>query len=180
MPQRELEINQAFGEWLERLANWDVFATWTFGRPPVAMSITAAGKSYRVDGQYTGHVTEAGAAYWAKKIFDIWRVMASLPIYGFWVTEVGEVGGLVHLHALVGNVAHVSPYCGKRLPVGLWNKRCCLLHSSPVGCARVLPYDKSRGAGFYVAKYVTKQVGEYGFVGFDSLEFGSSLKRFSR
>lgn len=176
MLHRELEINQAFGEFLERLANWDVFATWTFGRPPVSSSITASGKSFRIDGQYKGHVSEAGAAYWARRIFDIWRSMAGVPIYGFWATEVGEVGGLVHLHALAGNVGHVPPYCGERMPSSVWNLRCCLLHASPVGVARVLPYDKSRGAGFYVAKYVTKQVGEYGFVGFESLKFGVRLK----
>jgi hypothetical protein len=31
------------------------------------------------------------------------------------------------------------------------------------GIARILPYDRSRGAGFYLCKYVTKDLGDIQF-----------------
>jgi hypothetical protein len=74
---------------------------------------------------------------------------AGLPIAWFRGDEIGSLGGRYHLHALMLNVAHL-----RRLTwMDKWNQR--------AGFARILPYDRERGAAFYCAKYVTKQFGEW-------------------
>jgi hypothetical protein len=53
------------------------------------------------------------------------------------------------MHMLIGNVAHL-----RRLYwMDEWNRR--------AGYARILPFDDSKGAVFYIAKYITKQGGEW-------------------
>jgi hypothetical protein len=94
---------------------------------------------------------------------------AGLPVYGFVGVEKGDTGGLLHLHALLGNVAHLRAYCGTRLEPGQWGRTCCLVHAWPCGIARVLKYDASLGASYYVAKYITKQLGEWELFGFPAV-----------
>lgn len=141
------EVNAAMGEWLGRLAPWDVFAMWTFSRP----------------------VNVQGAMYMARRHLRWVEKAAGLPIYGFNGTEKGETGGLVHLHALLGNVAHLKRYCGTRLAPGVWGRECCLVHGWPCGIARVLPYDPKLGASYYVSKYVTKRLGDWELFGFPAV-----------
>lgn len=143
MPSRE-EITNAMGKWLSTLAPWDVFATWTFSRP----------------------VNIEGAMYMARRHLRWVEKAAGRPVYAFVGVEQGETGGLLHLHALLGNVAHLRTYCGIRLDPGKWGRTCCLVHAWPCGIARVLPYDPGLGAAFYVSKYVAKQLGEWELFGF--------------
>src|SRR5262245_33538666 len=82
-------------------------------------------------------------------------------------------GGLIHLHSLVGNVGHIKPYCGVRLPSGEWGMKCCMLHALPAGIARVLPYDAQKGAAYYVGKYVAKDLAEWELVGFPTQAQGT-------
>jgi hypothetical protein len=138
------ELQDEMGKWLGQLAPWDVFSTWTFSR------ITQVG----------------GAMFWARRHLRHLEETAGLPIYAFVGVERGGSGGLVHLHALVGNVGHVKAYCNDKLPPGVWGRRCCMLHSWPCGMARVLPYDPALGASYYVSKYVTKSLSEWDLVGF--------------
>jgi len=138
------EIKNAMGEWLGELAPWDVFSTWTFSRP----------------------TSVNGAMYWAHRHLRWLEKTAEQPIYAFVGAEQGNRGGLIHLHALVGNVGHLKPYCGIRLPSGKWGQTCCMLHAWPAGIARVLPYDPSRGASYYVGKYIAKDLAEWELVGF--------------
>jgi len=43
---------------------------------------------------------------------------------------------------------------------------CCMVHAWPRGMARVFPYDPSKGAAYYVAKYITKRLAEWELLGF--------------
>ena len=114
--------------------------------------------------------------YMARRHLRWLEKAAGLPVYGFVGVERGHTGGLLHLHALLGNVAHLRPYCGTRLAPGVWGRDCCLIHAWPCGIARVLPYDPTLGAAYYVSKYVTKELGEWELFGFPAVpQF--SLKR---
>lgn len=144
MPTNDEALKNAMGEWLGQLAPWDVFSTWTFSR------ITQLG----------------GAMFWARKHLRWLENTAEQPIYAFVGAERGATGGLLHLHALVGNVGHLKAFCGKRLPAGKWARSCCMLHGWPCGLARVLPYDPTLGAQFYVSKYVSKRLAEWDLLGF--------------
>lgn len=135
------------GTWLGELAPWDVFATWTFARP----------------------VTVNGAMYQARRHLAVLEKRAELPLYGFVAAERGDRGGLIHLHALLGNVGVLKPYCGDRLRPGEWGKPCCMVHSWPCGIARVLPYDPQLGAKHYVSKYVVKSLAEWELFGFPAV-----------
>ncbi len=138
------ELKAVMGTWLGELAPWDVFSTWTFSRP----------------------VRVHGALYWTRRHLAWLEKVAEQPIYGFAGVEAGERGGLLHVHALLGNVAHVKRYCGQRLKPGTWGRTCCQLHAWPCGIARVLPYDPELGAAHYVSKYITKRLAEWELVGF--------------
>lgn len=74
---------------------------------------------------------------------------AEVPIYWFRADEYGARLGRFHMHLLIGNTAHL-----RRLYwMDEWNRR--------AGYARILPFDGSKGAAFYIAKYITKQGGEW-------------------
>lgn len=165
MPNRQTIKSEVMGEWLETLAPWDVFATWTFSW---GSDFDPEVKALMADGVRVTRarlVTANGAVYWARRILAMWEEMAGQPIYGFWGVEVGNVGKLVHIHALVGNVAHLKSWCGVKLSASDWGVRCCLLHSWPCGYSRVLRYEAGRGATDYVSKYVSKDISEWGLVG---------------
>ena len=138
------ELKAAMGTWLGELAPWDVFSTWTFSRI----------------------VREQGAMYWARRHLSYLEKTAEQPIYAFVGAERGGNGGLIHVHALVGNVAHLKTYCGQRFAPGTWGHTCCQLHAWPCGIARVRPYDPALGASHYVAKYISKELAEWELVGF--------------
>ena len=74
---------------------------------------------------------------------------AGIPIFWFRADELGTHGGKFHIHALIGNVAHL-----RRLT---WMDRWHDL----AGIARILPFNAKRGAAYYCAKYVTKQSGDW-------------------
>jgi hypothetical protein len=137
-------LKEVMGTWLGQLAPWDVFATWTFDRV----------------------VQLNGAVFWAKKQLRWIEGVAGQPIYAFYTVERGTNGGLLHLHALVGNVGHLKTFCGQRLKPGTWRQSCCLVHGWPCGYARVFSYDPQLGAKHYVAKYVTKRLCEWELIGF--------------
>ena len=136
-----------WGNFLEQLGEkypWDWFGTFTFSDPSVSAD---------------------GAHYWFRRYLA--EAKGFTKPYAFRADEYGGRTGRLHLHALVGNVAHLLPFCGERLPPKKWGVNCCWLHRWPCGHARILPYDPSRGARFYVAKYVTKKLGDWELIGFD-------------
>lgn len=147
------ELKEAMGQWLGALAPWEFFSTWTFSHPV--------------------HVN--GAMYWSRRHTRMLAERAGLPLYGFVAAEAGNVGGLIHLHALLGNCGVLKSWCGNFLPKGVWGQDCCMLHMWPCGIARVLPYNPKLGATHYVAKYITKRLAEWEIFG-DPLHSQGSFK----
>lgn len=74
---------------------------------------------------------------------------AGLPIAWFLAFEYGPRGGRLHLHVLMLNVGHLH----RLYWMDEWNRR--------AGYARILPFERGRGAAYYVAKYVAKALGEW-------------------
>jgi hypothetical protein len=74
---------------------------------------------------------------------------AGQPIFWFRGDECGNRFGKFHMHLLIGNVAHLHRFS--------WMKRWELRN----GWARIFKFDPTLGASYYVAKYVTKQFGEW-------------------
>jgi hypothetical protein len=117
---------EGWGQLLSRFL-WDWFLTLTY-RDEV--------KSFRAHRLYQVFVREIEKA-------------AGLPIFWFRADEIGPHGGRFHIHALIGNVAHLR----RMFWVDRWNEL--------AGFARILPFDARRGAAHYVAKYVVKQFGDW-------------------
>ena len=141
--EKREELKQEMGAWLGGLAPWDAFATWTFSRI----------------------VTAQGAMFWAKRHITWIEKAAEQPVYGFVAAERGGSGGLIHLHALLGNVKHMQIFCGLKKKADAWKEKCCLVHAWPCGYARVYPYNPALGAKFYVSKYITKDLAEWQLFG---------------
>ena len=74
-------------------------------------------------------------------------IAAGVPLFWFYGVEHGERLGRLHLHALFGNT--------ERLPVATMRA------SWTAGFADVDAYDPTRGASYYVTKYVTKELAEW-------------------
>ena len=140
-------LKEIMGSWLHRLAPWDAFATGTWSRP----------------------VSLDGVLYGVRRYLRLVEGRARVPIFAFVAVERGDTGGLLHVHALIGNVAHLKPFCGQRLLAGQRGLACCLVHAWPWGYARVFSYDPSLGASHYLAKYITKQLAEWDLIGFPAL-----------
>ncbi len=134
-PWRDAEVlKQAWGTWLSGLATWDWFLTLTFRDPPANnRNWTQPGWGYAK--KAWGELTE--------------RVRPALgELYWFRAFEVQKWRGVPHIHALVG---------------GLDNKRYAEVAAwywQRYGFIRVLDYEPQLGAGFYVSKYVTKELGD--------------------
>src|SRR5262249_16524228 len=105
--------------WLEHLAPWNVFFTGTWSRP----------------------VTLDGVLYGTRRFLEKLESWAGVPVYAFVGVERGSNGGLLHVHALIGNIGHLRPFCGKRLSATEHGLPCCLVHAWPWGYARAFPYD---------------------------------------
>src|SRR5690349_5103637 len=92
---KAVSLPHVWGEWLEELGKewpWDWFGTFTFSDP---------------------RVTPAGAhSFFRRYLGWIGRECVALP-YAFRADEYGSLNGRFHIHALIGNVAHVQPYCGE-------------------------------------------------------------------
>jgi len=139
----------SLGLWLTELHAthpWDWFATLTFAR----------------DG-----ITPAGAQYWFRRYLDDAAAAGVAKPYAFRADEYGPLNGRYHLHAQVGNVSHLQIFCGEFLPKNTWGQRCCWVHRWPCGYARIYAYDPTRGANFYLSKYVVKELANWDFIGFD-------------
>jgi hypothetical protein len=74
---------------------------------------------------------------------------AKMPIFWFRADEIGPRGGRFHIHALMGNVAQLR----RMYWIDRWNEI--------AGYARILSFDSKRGAAYYCAKYVVKQINDW-------------------
>lgn len=165
MPSRYTEVTNEFGQFLDGLAKWDVFATWTFSWHALPDSDVSGYSDWNQWRFGRRSVTTEGSAYWSRRILERFERAAALPIYAFWAIEHGSVGGKAHIHALIGNVAHLRTWCGEKKSCGTFGLDCCMTHMWPCGIARVLPFDRNRGATDYCSKYVAKQLAEWGLHG---------------
>lgn len=159
-------VNHIFGQWLEDISAewpWDWFCTFTFSDPKV----TAFGAHHFVRSFIERMGRENGA--FAKP-------------YAFRADEYGPEGGRFHIHALIGNVCHLTHFCEERLLPGQFGRKCCWMHRWPCGIARIKLYQKDKGANFYVTKYVTKALGDFELIGFEvnSLRFRKLTEELAR
>lgn len=138
-------LRQAWGDFVDevgrRKGDWDWYATLTFrDRTPEeqARGWTKAGWKY---------TENACNAFLTHLTFE---TMAK-PIWWFRAREYQRWRGVPHWHLLIGGVAEV-----RRDEMWQWwfNK---------YGINRILPYEREKGARFYLCKYVTKELGDIRF-----------------
>lgn len=133
------EVKQAWGDWVKDLAPWQWFATLTFRDPSeeeVRRGYTKRGYAYanKAYNQFLGMLQPAlGELYW------------------FRAFETQYWRGVPHVHALIGGLDST-----RYAEVGKW-------YWEKYGFIRVLDYDPTLGAGYYLCKYVTKELGDIRF-----------------
>lgn len=140
---RKEELKQAWGDFLtelgDRQGGWDWWATLTFREPPendVGWTKIGWGYSGRAWDAFVANLGETKGLHaisWARG------------------REYQRYRGVPHFHALIAGVEDLRRDEAWRW----WFDR----H----GMARILPYDRSLGAGFYLCKYVTKELGDMEF-----------------
>ncbi|MBA7554854.1 hypothetical protein ES705_47490 [subsurface metagenome] len=146
------ELKQVWGNWLTELGDqvggWDWWATLTFRD--------------RTDAQIKRGWTRVGVKHanmaWSAFMNEL-RACRGLG-EPTWVRgmEYQHWRGVPHFHALLSGVKNLR----RDEAWQWWFKR--------FGLARILPYDRQLGAGFYLCKYVVKELGDIQFSdGFDSL-----------
>jgi hypothetical protein len=119
-------LSQAWGQFLSQFS-WDWFLTLTF------RDWVKSFRAHRLFGYFVRDIEQA----------------AGQPITWFRADEIGPHGGRFHIHALMGNVAHL-----RRMSwIDKWDEL--------AGFARILPFNAYQGAAFYCAKYVTKQFSDW-------------------
>jgi len=139
----QAELKKAWGEFLtemgDRAGGWDWWATLTFREPPKDIpGWTKIGWGYS-GRAWDAFTRELGLR---KGLHDVWWVRGR---------EYQRWRGVPHFHGLIGGVVNE-----RRLSMmDWWYER--------YGIARIEPYDRSRGAGFYLCKYVTKELGDIQF-----------------
>jgi hypothetical protein len=142
---------RAMGQWLSEGWSWDWFVTLTYDLDPSRRKFVPGSATHDVVG-------------WGRSDKDWYRWLGDIVgkaavsegdaingPYWFRGREPNPSNRGTHFHALVGGVANVS----RRNAHALWFER----H----GFARIEPYDPTKGAGYYVAKYVAKELGDLVF-----------------
>jgi hypothetical protein len=131
-------VKEHWGDWLSQW-RWDWWVTLTFDQKRVGSATST----------HTGAGWSLSDRYWYEWL--AWAVPNASP---YWVRarEPNKSHYGTHFHALVGAV----PTATRRTAAfGEWKRR----H----GVARIEPYDPLQGAGYYVSKYVVKQLGDIQF-----------------
>ena len=127
-------INQAFGEWVDTMADWEWYATFTFRDPQDSRFPTWTKVGWKAAHNALNKLNSA--------------LITELDYQNpTWVAcmELQE-RGVPHWHALFANTGEQ-----RRMNwVDWWYER--------YGIARVLPYDQELGARYYLGKYLTKEV----------------------
>ncbi|MBA7688108.1 hypothetical protein ES703_96584 [subsurface metagenome] len=135
-------LKQAWGTWLTELGDrqnggWNWWATLTFRDPdnPALPNWTKPGWSYteKAYNRFLAHLTFA--------TYDN-------PIFWVRAREEQPWRGVSHFHSLIGGVADLP----RDEAWAWWFNR--------YGFARIEPYNRELGAGFYLCKYVTKDLGD--------------------
>jgi len=129
-------IKEAWGDWVTGLDRWEWFVTMTFRDPKIGGTWTKPG---------WGHAKRA------------WREFLKVmqPPLGTvgWVRcfEMQKERGVPHIHALVSGTQGF-----RRMDMVDWCYR-------QYGIARILPYNPKLGAGYYLCKYLTKELADVEF-----------------
>ena len=137
------QLKQGWGEWLSKLGEanggWEWWATLTFREPPVDRpGWTKIGWGY------------SGRA-WDKWIHELSLAKGLCSIQWVRGREYQHWRGVPHFHALITGVADLR----RDEAWAWWFER--------YGLARILPYNPSLGAGYYLCKYVVKELGDIQF-----------------
>jgi hypothetical protein len=132
------DLRQAWGVWLvelgDRVGGWDWWATLTFRDPPVGkIGVGYAKRAWKAFMEELRAYRGIGEPAWVRGME-----------YQHW-------RGVPHFHALLSGVKHLR----RDSAWSWWFKN--------YGIARILPYDPQLGAGFYLCKYVVKELGEIEF-----------------
>lgn len=165
----KLGTRQEWASWLSSLASWDWFVTVTFSdlvTPPGAHHFF---KRYLIMIENALNVCSVEEPKQSNGFGYVEQAQRSFPrikVKAFRADEYGERQGRLHMHALIAGVKSLRRYCGTALPAGQWGKKCCFVHAWPCGYARVLDYDSSLGAGYYISKYTVKLCGDWALYGF--------------
>jgi len=138
------KLLEAWGSWVSGLADWQWFATLTL-RPP--------GEAEQKQGY-----TKRGWKYANNACDAFFRHLqpALGSLVWFRAMELQKWTGVPHIHALVGGLDDT-----RYAEVASW-------YWQKYGFCRVLEYEPTLGAGFYLCKYVTKELGD--------IRFSESLK----
>lgn len=158
-------VKAAWGRWLTDSFDWDWWVTLTFDRMRTGDSDRLYGD--RRDGQQrTGGKFAPGSAShtlvgwqqssaswdrWLSTIADERARDGLREPFWFRGREANPNHRGTHFHALIGGVSDLS----RRDAWRSWFEA--------QGVARIEPYDPRRGAGWYVAKYVVKELGDLSF-----------------
>ncbi len=140
------EVNQAWGEWLSGLAKWDWWVTLTFADPPANTSgwtrpgWATAKKGWR---EFVNHV-------------HFFQGIPCKPLTWVRGFEIQKWRGAPHIHALIGNIA--KP---RIVAAGTWWE----MQYGRIW--HIEKYNPSLGAGFYLCKYVTKEMVDFDWGGLD-------------
>lgn len=136
------QLKQAWGDFVDqvggRKGGWDWYTTLTFRDIERRGTWDKPGWSY-TEKACNSFLRQLGAL---KGLHDIWWFRAR---------EYQSWRGVPHWHLLIGGVGELR----RDEAWGWWWQR--------YGFNRILPYDSSLGARFYLCKYVTKELGDIKF-----------------
>lgn len=141
------EVLTEWGDWLSRTWRWDWWVTLTYDPKRVPSS----------NGTHTAvgwGLSDRHFHDWlADSVGDSESAESIIPsVYWLRGREPNPWRYGTHFHALIGGV-----------PMGTSRQRAWGAWFKEHGLARIEPYDPTRGAGFYVSKYVVKQLGDLTF-----------------
>jgi hypothetical protein len=145
-PQSDYSLKETWGQWLtevgDKAGGWDWWATLTFRdrtADEIARGWTKPGWKY----------TQGAWDTFLEQIEASKGMFGTVP----WVRgrEYQHWRGVPHFHALIGGVRDL-----RRMDwVDWWFEH--------YGIARILPYDRQLGAGYYICKYTVKEFGDIQF-----------------
>lgn len=139
-------IRQVWGQWIDSLASWQWFATFTFADPDresdPSKTWTKIGWRYALNALTAWHNALTECFPLDKLVNPLW--VACMEYQGW--------RGVPHWHLLVGGL----PEDTRRMDwVDWWWDH--------YGIARILPYQRELGASYYLTKYVTKELADIRF-----------------